>query len=47
MAFNSDRSGQAQEITFSTKLKKATHPPLPFNNDNVSQVNSQKHLGLS
>ena len=23
-----------------------THPPLLFNNNNVSQVNSQKHLGV-
>ena len=44
MTFNPDRSKQAQEITFSRKLKKATHPPLLFNNNNVSQVNSQKHF---
>ena len=28
------------------KLKKAAHPPLLFNNDNVSQINSHKHLGV-
>ena len=28
MTFNPDRSKQAQEIIFSRKLKKATHPPL-------------------
>ena len=28
------------------KIKKAAHPPLLFNNNNVSQVNSQKHLGV-
>ena len=44
MTFNSDRSKQAQEIIFSRKFKKATHPPLLFNNNNVSQVNCQKHL---
>ena len=44
MTFNPDCSKQAQEIIFSRKLKKATHPPLLFNNNNVSQVNSQKHL---
>ena len=38
MTFNPDRSKQAQE--------KATHPPLLFNNNNVSKVNSQKHLGV-
>ena len=46
MTFNPDRIKQAQEIIFSRKLKKATHPPLLFNNNNVFQVNSQKHLGV-
>ena len=44
MTFNPDRSKQAQEIIFSRKLKKATHPPLLFNNNNVFQVNFQTHL---
>ena len=35
---------KAQEIIFSTKLKKVTHFPSLFNNNNVSQVNSQKHF---
>ena len=43
--FNPDRSKQTQEIIFSRKLKKVTHPPLLFSNNNVSQVNSQTHLG--
>ena len=46
MTFNPDRSKQAQEIIFSRKVKKATHTPLLFNNNNVSQVNFQKHLGV-
>ena len=46
MNFNPDRSKQAQEIIFSRKLKKATHTPLLFNNNYVSQVNSQTHLGV-
>ena len=46
MTFNPDRSKQAQEIIFSRTLKKATHSSLLFNNNNVSQVNSQKHLGV-
>ena len=46
MTFNPDRSKQAQEIIFSRKIKKAAHPPLLFNNNNVSQVNSQKHHGV-
>ena len=45
MTSNPDRSKQAQEIIFSRKLKKVTHPPLLFNN-NVSQVNFQIHLGV-
>ena len=46
MTFNPDRSKQAQEIIFSRKLKKATHPPFLFINNSVSQVNSQTHLGV-
>ena len=46
MTFNPDSNKQAQEIIFSRKLKKATHPPLLFNNNNVSQVNYKKHLGV-
>ena len=46
ITFNPDRSKQAQEIIFSRKLKKVTHPPLLFNNNSVSQVNSQTHLGI-
>ena len=46
MTFNPDRSKQAQEVIFSRKLEKATHPPLLFNIKNVSQVNSQTHIGV-
>ena len=46
MTFNPDRSKQAQEIIFSRKFKKVTHSPLLLNNDNVSQVNFQTHLGV-
>ena len=46
MTFNLDHSKQAQEIIFSRKLKKASHPPLLFSNNNVSQVNSLKHVGV-
>ena len=35
-----------QEVIFSRKLKKATRPPLVFNNATVSQRKSQKHLGI-
>ena len=46
MVFNPDRSKPAQEIIFGRKLKTATHTLFLFNNNIVSQVNSQKHLGV-
>ena len=46
MTFNSDHSKKGREIISIRKLKRVTHPPLLFNNNNVSQVNSQKHLGI-
>ena len=47
MSFNPDPNKQAEEVIFSRKLKKFCHPSLRFNNNNVSQVSSQKHLGLT
>ena len=47
MSFNPDPNKQAQEVIFSRKLKKVCHPPLRFDNNNVSQASSQKHLGLT
>ena len=44
MNFSPDPSKQAQEEIFSRKTKKEYHPPLAFNNNNVSETNSQKHL---
>ena len=44
MSFNPDTSKQAQEVIFSRKAKKEYPPPLAFNNNNVSETNSQKHL---
>ena len=46
MSFNADPSKQAQEVIFSRKTKNDFHPPLAFNNNNVSETNSQKHLGV-
>ena len=46
MSFNLDPSKQAQEVLFSRKTKKEYHPPLAFTNNNVSETNSQKHLGV-
>ena len=47
MSFNPDPNKQAQEVIFSRKLKKVCHAPLCFNNNNVSQASSQKHLELT
>ena len=46
MSFNPDLSKQAQEVIFSCKSKRSTHPPLVFNDNYVSQTYSQKHLGV-
>ena len=46
MSFNPDLNKQAQQVILSRRLKKVCHPPLRFNNNNVSQVSSQKHLRL-
>ena len=46
MSFNSDPKKQAQEVTFSRKSKAILHPPSVFNNNNVIQTTSQKHLGI-
>ena len=45
MSFNPDPSKQAQKAIFSRTTKKEYHPPLAFNNNNVSETNSQKYLG--
>ena len=47
MNFNPDPTKQAQEVIFSRKTKKLTHPPLVFNNTNVTQSRYQKHLGIT
>ena len=45
--FNLDPITQAQEVIFSCKIKKISHPPLKFNNDSVSKyIQYQKHLGF-
>ena len=46
MSFNQDPKKQAQEVIFSRKSKATSHPPLVFNNNNVMQVASRKHLGI-
>ena len=47
MSFNPDPSKQTQEVIFSHKIKKLLHPSLVFNNDNVLQTSSQKHIGVT
>ena len=46
MNFNLDATKQAQEVIFSRKTKKLPHPPLVFNNTNVTQPIYQKHLDI-
>ena len=46
MSFISDPSKQAQESLFSRKLYKVSHPKLFFNNEDISQANSQKYHGV-
>ena len=46
MSFNPDLNKQTQEVIFSRKSKRLTHPPLVFYNNNVSQAYSQNHLGV-
>ena len=47
MSFNSDPSNQGQEVIFSRKLQKNSHPPsIYFNNNSKEQVSSQKHLAM-
>ena len=47
MSFNPDVNKQAQKVIFSQKIKSNLHPPLVFNNNIVSQANSQKNLGTT
>ena len=41
MIFYPDLNKQGQEVIFSRKLNKVCHPPLRFNNNNVSQASLQ------
>ena len=44
--FNPDPSKQAQEVIFSPKSKRPTHPYLVFNNNNVSQTFYQNQITI-
>ena len=46
MDFNPDLFKQVQEIVFSRKTHKISHPKLNLNNSPVVQNTCQKHLGL-
>ena len=49
MQFNSDPNKQANEIIFSRKLvsNNLSHPPVKFNNNNITRCPHQKHLGVA
>ena len=46
MSLNPDPKKQAQEVIFSPKSKAISHPPLVFNNNNLTQTTFQKHHGI-
>ena len=45
MEFNPDPNKQATELLFSCTKNSPNHPSLFFNDNVVSKVNEQKHLG--
>ena len=46
MSFNPNLNKKAQEVIFSRKMTKSSHPQIFFNDIPVSQVSFQKHLGI-
>ena len=46
MRFNPDSSKQAQEIKFSRKKMKSSHPSVYFNDIPVNSTSAHKHLGM-
>ena len=46
MSFNLHPDKWIQELIFDRKVNKEYHPTLFFNNNNVSEANSQKQLGV-
>ena len=49
MQFNLDPSKQKNKVIFSYKLisNYLLHPPVKFNNNNVTRCSYQKHLGIA
>ena len=46
MSFSPDLNKQAQELVFSRKLNKPSHPKIVFNSALVFCADWQKHLGM-
>ena len=46
MSFNPDISKQAQEVIFTRKALKASHPAVFFNDIPVAHCSTHKHLGV-
>ena len=46
MSFNPDSTKQAQEVIFSQKMIKTSHPLIKLNNLPVQNASSHKHLGM-
>ena len=46
MSFNLDLNKKAQEVVFSRKLSKSSHPKIFFNNASVVHASWRKHLGI-
>ena len=46
MSFDPDLNRQAQEVIFSRKLNKPSHPKIVFNSAPVVCTDLQKHLGM-
>ena len=46
MSFNPDSTKQAQDIIFSRKKVKSSHPSVYFNNIPVNSTSEHKHLGM-
>ena len=46
MSFNPDLNKQAQDVIFSRKMTKSSHPQVFFKDIPVSEVSFQKHLGI-
>ena len=47
MSFNPDISKQAQELIFSRKAVKASHPAVFFNDMPVPRCSTHKNLGIN